>query len=183
MLYPLIGNDIESEISYAYLHAVASKTGAACEPAGRHSDNRGIDACLTAWGPFEGGGYLEEVDLKVQLKATIEQPAINNGYISYFLQGVHRYDTLRSEVLGTQRILVVMFLPPNPDEWLAISEDELMMKKCAYWVSLRGAAATSNTRGQTVYLPVSQRFSPESLLDIFRRLSRPENLQYQMPSI
>ncbi len=46
---PLSSNDIESELSYAYLHAVASKAGASLQSATRHQDNRGIDAMLTAW--------------------------------------------------------------------------------------------------------------------------------------
>lgn len=61
--------NIESELSYAYLHAVASKAGMACSGGNRHEDNNGIDATLTAWGPFNNGGYLTEVDIKVQLKA------------------------------------------------------------------------------------------------------------------
>lgn len=33
---PLSDIDIESELSYAYLHAVASKAGFACDVKGRH---------------------------------------------------------------------------------------------------------------------------------------------------
>ena len=36
--------NIESELSYAYLHAVASKAGMACNAGSRHEDNNGIDA-------------------------------------------------------------------------------------------------------------------------------------------
>ena len=59
--------NIESELSYAYLHAVASKAGMACSVGSRHEDNNGVDATLTAWGPFNNGGYLTEVDIKVQM--------------------------------------------------------------------------------------------------------------------
>ena len=79
--------NVESELSYAYLHAVASKAGMACRVAGRHEDNNGVDATLTAWGPFNNGGYLSEVDIKVQLKATITPPADNGTNLSYFLPG------------------------------------------------------------------------------------------------
>jgi hypothetical protein len=67
---PLSPNDIESELSYAYLHAVAAKAGVGCKVGSRHDDNAGIDAELTGWGPFPGGGYREEIDIKVQIKAT-----------------------------------------------------------------------------------------------------------------
>lgn len=45
---PLSNNDIENELSYAYLHAVAARSGIGCSLATRHEDNRGIDARLNA---------------------------------------------------------------------------------------------------------------------------------------
>lgn len=41
---PLYTNDIEAELSYAYLHAVASKAAVCCKAGNRHDDNAGIDA-------------------------------------------------------------------------------------------------------------------------------------------
>lgn len=178
---PLTTNDIEAEISYAYLHAVASHAGAGCHSANRASDGNGIDAIVTGWGPFEDGGYIEEVDVKIQLKATVSAPVLNNGYYSYFLQGINRYNDLRSEALATHRLLVVLFLPPNQPEWLSISENELLLKKCAYWVSLRGAPASANERGTTIYVPQEQIFNPDNLKNIFTKLSRNERLNYQQP--
>jgi hypothetical protein len=178
---PLTKNDIESELSYAYLHAIASRVGAGCKVGNRHDDNHGVDASLTAWGPFQNGGYIQEVDLKIQLKATISQPVDNGTHLSYFLSGLNRYNDLRSDALAIHRILIVMFLPPDAKEWLSITENELILKKCAYWVSLRGAAASANGTGETIYLPKVQIFNPDSLLDICARLSRRETINYQMP--
>ena len=166
--------NIESELSYAYLHAVASKAGMACTVGGRHEDNNGIDATLTAWGPFNNGGYLTEVDIKVQLKATIAVPADDGKTLSYFLSGVNRYNDLRTETVDAARILVVLFLPKNAQEWLNHSEDELALRKCAYWQSLRGAPTTTNGSGATVYLARTQTFSPQALTDLAAQLSRRE---------
>lgn len=52
--------NIESELSYAYLHAIAANAGVACAVTGRHLDNVAVDAMLTGWGPFQGGGPLTE---------------------------------------------------------------------------------------------------------------------------
>lgn len=164
--------NIESELSYAYLHAVASKAGMACSAGSRHEDNNGIDATLTAWGPFDGGGYLTEVDIKVQLKATIAVPAENGANLSYFLSGVNRYNDLRTKTVDAARILVVLFLPADAREWLSHTADELALRKCAYWQSLRGAPVTANGSGATVYLPKAQMFTPQSLTDLAVRLSR-----------
>jgi hypothetical protein len=178
---PLTGNDIESELSYAYLHAVASKVGAGCKVGNRHDDNHGVDASLTAWAPFTNGGYIKEVDLKIQLKATVTSPVDSGTHLSYFLSGLNRYNDLRSDALAVHRILIVMFLPNVDSQWLSITENELILKKCAYWVSLRGAGSSTNGTGQTIYLPKVQIFNPDSLLDICARLSRNEIINYQLP--
>jgi Domain of unknown function (DUF4365) len=164
--------NIESELSYAYLHAIASKAGMACSVGSRHEDNNGVDATLTAWGPFVGGGYLTEVDIKVQLKATIATPTDDGEKLSYFLSGVNRYNDLRTETVDVARILVVLFLPADAQNWLNHSEDELALRKCAYWQSLRRAPATNNGSGVTIYLPKVQMFSPQALSEIATRLSR-----------
>ena len=163
--------NIESELSYAYLHAVASKAGMACNVGSRHEDNNGVDAPLTAWGPFNNGGYLTEVDIKVQLKATIAKPADDGTNLSYFLSGVNRYNDLRTSTVNAARILVVLFLPGNEQEWLNHSVDELALRKCAYWQSLRGAPAIHNSSGTTVYLPKMQTFNVQSLTELATRLS------------
>lgn len=164
--------NIESELSYAYLHAIASKAGMACNVGNRHEDNNGVDATLTAWGPFNNGGYLTEVDIKVQLKATIATPGDDGTNLSYFLSGVNRYNDLRTLTVDVARILVVLFLPSDAQEWLNHSEDELALRKCAYWQSLRGAPATGNGSGATVYLPKAQMFTPQALTAIVAQLSR-----------
>ncbi len=164
--------DVESELSYAYLHAVASHAGVACAVSGRHADNRGVDAHLTAWGPFEGGGFLTEVDVNVQLKATVKRPADDGEHLSFFLDEVSRYDDLRRETVSVPRILVVLFLPDDAQQWLHHSPEQLVLRRCAYWQSLRGAPATTNGSGVTVKLPKAQMFTPTSLRDLTARLSR-----------
>lgn len=163
--------NIESELSYAYLHAVASKAGMSCRDGNRHEDNNGIDAQLTAWLPYVSATTLTEVDIKVQLKATIAEPTDDGLNYEYRLQGANRYNDLRSETIGVARILVVLFLPRNAAEWLNHSPDQLVLRRCAYWQSLRGAPET--TAGSVVVkLPKTQLFSPDQLTQLAGRLSR-----------
>jgi hypothetical protein len=176
---PLSSNDIESELSYAYLHAVAAKAGVGCKVGSRHDDNAGIDAELTGWGPFPNGGYREEIDLKVQLKATVKPPTDHGDFWSYSLTGIHRYDDLRTEAVSTPRLLVVLFLPADAADWLTLDDDALILRKCAYWASLRGAKPSANTTAQTVYLPKHQRFDPDGLLALLARLSRNDIPRYR----
>jgi hypothetical protein len=176
---PLSANNVESELSYAYLHAVAAQAGVGCKIGTRHDDNAGVDAHLTGWGPFQGGGFLNEVDIKVQLKATVQQPATVANCFSYSFSGVAQYNDLRSETISTPRILVVLFLPQDSNLWLQASEDALVLKNCAYWVSLRNAPESANASSQTVYLPKSQRFEPSQLRTLMAQLSNNEVPKYK----
>ena len=170
--------ETESELSYAYLHAVAAKAGMACQASERHADKMGVDAIIRASERFAADSIFTDLTLDVQLKATIHEQTLKDGKLSYFLDGVERYNKLRKETVTPPRILVVLFLPSDCDEWLRWSKDELAMRKCAWWVSLRGAAATDNETGQTVYLPEDQPFHSDGLREIMTRLSRQEELNY-----
>lgn len=160
---PLMTTDIESELSYAYLHAVASHAGFECALSGRHSDNAGIDARIHARGPFLGP--LKDLTIEVQLKATKRSLTEQDGSLSYPL-AIGNYNSLRLLATQAQRILVVMQLPDDPAVWLAHSPQELAIRRCAHWVSLRGAPESSNTTNHTVYLPIGNLFTVDALRSI-----------------
>lgn len=168
---PLSHPNVESELSYAYLHAVASKAGMSCRDGNRHEDNHGIDAQLTAWLPYVDAHTLTEVDIKVQLKATIAEPHDDGLNYEYRLQGRNRYNDLRSETIGISRILVVLFLPRNAAEWLDHTPAQLALRRCAYWQSLRGAPEIT-ADSVVVKLRKTQHFSPDGLTELATRLSR-----------
>lgn len=174
---PLSPPNIESELSYAYLHAVASRAGMACRDGNRHEDSNGIDAQLTAWLPFVNANTLTEVDIKVQLKATIAEPADDGQNYEYRLQGANRYNDLRSETIGIARILVVLFLPRGAAEWLNHSPNQLALRRCAYWQSLRGAPEIT-ADSAVIKLPKTQVFSPDGLTELAGRLSRRDFPRY-----
>jgi len=170
--------DIESELSYAYLHAVASHAGVACQAATRSHDNLGIDATLSLVHDFGADAKLTEVTLHIQLKATVKRPTIDEGRLSYWLKSLDEYDRLRGNSALPPRLLAVLFLPDDPSEWLSHSNEVLTLRQCAYWLSLVDAPPTNNQSGQTVYFPVDQVLSPEGLQTLFRRVAQLEVLRY-----
>ncbi|MCW6049836.1 DUF4365 domain-containing protein [Lyngbya sp. CCAP 1446/10] len=52
------------------------------------------------------------------------------------------------------------------------SEDEMCMRYCTYWVSLRGLPERLNTANVTVELSRSNQFTVEALKSIMQRLSQ-----------
>ena len=170
--------DIEAELSYAFLHAVASKSRASCSVAARLPDNRGIDAHLTSWGPFPNNAK-KEVDLKIQLKATIATPADSGSHLSYSIAKKSQYDDLRAVgAYAVPRILVVLFLPRDPDTWLDVTQESLALKKSAYLVSLVGAPE-AETSSITIHIPKRNLLTPASLNNIFQELSIGKVPKYQ----
>jgi len=62
-----------------------------------------------------------------------------------------------------------------------LTEEQLLMKKSAYWVYLGGAPQSSKATGQTIYLPKSNLLTVDSLKEILK-LSVHDNLpSYQTP--
>ncbi|HEY9116210.1 MAG TPA: DUF4365 domain-containing protein [Roseivirga sp.] len=168
---PLTVQNIESELSYAYLHAIASKAGLNCKPDNRHGDNYAVDAIIDHFAPIPDT-YVTDVSLRVQLKATTNKGAETETHISYWVDGVAQYDKLRTNAGTPHRILVVLFLPKDASEWLKCTEDELIMKQAAYWVCLYGAEATTNGTGCTVKLPKVNLLTPDSLVNICQEIGK-----------
>jgi hypothetical protein len=115
---------------------------------------------------------------EVQLKATSQVPVLEAERYAYWMQDVGRYDELRERSGPMPKLLVVLFLPPDAARWLEHSEEGLIARRCAYWVSLWDAPASANRTGQTVYLPRSNLLSVDGLRHIARGLSREEDLTY-----
>lgn len=177
---PLTSQNIESELSYAYLHAVASKAGMSCKVGGRHDDNSGVDAIVNYFGPIPNT-YISDVQIDIQLKATINDGGSYPDHFSYFIQKIERYDKLRTNDSTRVKLLAVLFLPPDANNWLNCSVDQLILQKAAYWVCLYGAPPSSNSSGQTIYLPRANFISPESLQNLAIQIGQNIIPVYQMP--
>lgn len=176
---PLSENNIKAELSYAYLHAVATRAGFVCEMAGRHSDNAGVDATLRVLEErLAPDSVYTQFTFDVQLKATSQSPAIEADRYSFWLDDVKRYDKLRRRAGPFPTVLAVLLLPEDAATWLEQSEEALIARRCVYWTSLWDAPATENSSGQTIYLPKANMLSVDGLRDLARRLSREEELTY-----
>src|SRR5688572_25231002 len=78
--------NIEAELSYAYLHAVASRAGFSCEWRNRHVDGAGVDATVTEDGRMLApDSRLTYIPVDIQLKATYADLPEGAGRLSYSL--------------------------------------------------------------------------------------------------
>jgi len=173
-------NNIESELSYAYLHAIASRAGLNCTVANRSDDNYGIDATVAHYDEIPGT-YRTDVSLRVQLKATKNKGAETKTHISYPFSGMEGYNKLRENKGEPHRILIVLFLSEIESNWLTITEDELIMKHAAYWVCLYGAEQSTNDTSKTVYMPKANLLTPEALKSLCQEIGKGNIPIYNKP--
>lgn len=174
-------NEIKSELSFVYVHAVASRLGCSCQKSDRQTDNMGIDLTLRFKGEFQSIGPCT-IALDVQLKSTSRPIEHDNNRRGIIVDGLGKnvYDDFSDETRTPHAILVLFVLPDNPEEWLTHTDEQLLLRRCAYWVSLRGAGpCPGNTK--RIFIPESQIFNVEQLREnIFKPLANKGELRYEI---
>ena len=144
--------DQEEALSRAYAHAVAARAGYVT--AVYDMDRDGVDLRIQA------GGEMRPA-LELQLKATINLGESSERYFRFPLK--HRnYEFLRIET-QTPRLLVVLDLPRDKHEWMTITENDLVLRRRAYWLSLKGYEETGNRSSVTVRIPSDNLFDVDGL--------------------
>jgi len=62
-----------------------------------------------------------------------------------------------------------------PDEeinnWLILNQEQLTLRRCCYWKYITGSP-TTNTSRVRVEIPIDQRFTPEALIDLFKKFKK-----------
>lgn len=164
-------NDIKEQLSLAYIHAVASRAGFSVEKVDVDRDS--IDLKICARGQLADDAVLTSPELAVQLKAT-SRASFRDERLSFVLSRKNYNDLIAPSLVP--RILVVFVMPEEEDQWLTLTPESLILRRCAYWASLRGRAPTSNETGQTVQLSRQQTFTHEALRELLRKVAREEAL-------
>lgn len=145
-------SDRQEALSRVYAHAVAARAGYVTDMYG--ADRDGVDLLIRA------GGAMRPA-LELQLKATVNLGEPSDGHFRFPLKR-RNYDLLRIET-QTPRLLVVLDLPKDEDQWMTITANELILRHRAYWLNLKGAEETSNKTTKTVQIPERNVFAVDSL--------------------
>lgn len=152
------------QLSKAYVQAVAA--AAACKFDVPSIDDDSIDVTLSK---RTRGTLIMSPKLDLQLKSTGIDCRREHD-IAFPLR-IKNYDDLRAENVAVPRILVVILVPVDTGDWTRLSEQELTLKHCAYWCSLRGAPTVPNETSRTIPIPRTQLFDRDTLDGIFGRLA------------
>lgn len=153
----MTANMQKSRLSLSYIEAVASHAGFGVDEPKVDYDS--VDGTLKA-------DFGKRPRIEFQAKAT-SQDVVREDYIHFSLP-VKTYNDLRIEAINP-RILIVLLMPQASDEWLEQTQSALCIRKCAYWMSLKGRSETSNASNITVRLPLSNVFNVEQLTDMMQK--------------
>lgn len=162
-------NTQKEEFSYSYIQVISSAAGYAFQRTTTPLDRAGIDLTITGLGVQGSMGFPQ---LYVQVKCT-SRDVLEEKRIRYPLK-IKNYDELRNNYQYPPLILVVVLVSDNVDDWLHQSEEELCLRRCGYWLSLRGAPATQNKGNVTVYLPRENLFTVNALKTLMQRIGNGE---------
>lgn len=158
---------IAEDLSRAYVQAVAAKAGVNFST--RVHDYE-VDGTFHPIRIVNSRRVEAGFPLDFQLKAS-KNWTINEEHIVYDLE-VKTYNDLilrRSTSGATPCILILLCLPENSREWLEISEEQLLLRRCCYWHYLVGNL-TENIETIRVRIPSAQRLTSESLLSLLQQV-------------
>ena len=165
----LTDNQVKERLALAYIYAIAARVRCSCDIPSADMDS--IDMRLTMRNEDDAAAPLRSPEICLQVKAW-PLAELKGPHVPYFLKKKNHDDLVKRTVVP--RILVVVILPRDEQEWLSCTEDQLVLKRCAYWLNLRGVAPTTNQTGETVHVPRSQIFDPDALTQLMRQTAYQE---------
>jgi hypothetical protein len=161
----------QEALSRAYIRAVAALAGVTvCEMDNDYGIDLGLRMILTRENRRRDGS----LQLDIQLKS-ITRANVTDDHVVYDLE-VENYRDLRSTEPGCPRILVVLVLPQDEADWLGQSAQELTIRHCAYWMSLRGLPDSTAVSTVRVALPTANIFSVLAVQQIMQQLRERRDL-------
>ena len=147
-----------------------------CERVAKDRDS--VDLHIRARGKLDPASTRISPQLAVQLKAHVQDP-LTEGTFDFRLK-LKNYDDLRDVRPAIPKILVVFIMPKDPEKWVILSEDEMLLRRCAYWCSLLGLPESKNEKVQDIVLSRKNVFDGKALYNLMVKASREEDISHDV---
>lgn len=107
--------------------------------------------------------------LSLQLKASVNW-TLEPEYVVFDLEAA-AYNRLAFQNSNSTVpcALVLCCLPPDPEHWMSVCEDDFILRKCCYFYFIKGDE-TDNTVSKRIRIPRVQLLTPESLVKLKEEL-------------
>jgi hypothetical protein len=163
---------IKEAISRHFIELVVNRSGFTCF---KPEPDQGVDLTVNQTMEIlrngrtrhlQGGKYVD-LQLKCTCESQVQREA--NG-LKYDLEAKAYNDLIVRRDSGiAPLILVLLVLPDNSDEWITVTPDELIVRRCAYWfVPPAGAEETNNTETVRIMIPFANAIGLSFVEDRFR---------------
>jgi len=164
----------QEQLSKAYINAVVAHAGHTfSEP----QDDYGVDGSMHKIASSANGRrYDSGIVIDVQLKATTDW-TLQDDFVVYDVEAKTFNDlAIRfQEDRATEMILAVLCLPQDENEWLSITNEQLILKKCCYWCKISDQS-TNNTSSKRIKIPKDNLFSPEAVIELLEKVAKGEKI-------
>lgn len=167
----LTRNHRQQVMSRVYVQAIAGRCGLTCS---LRDFDYGIDLTLHDIRRRDRRHMESGFKLDVQAKSTTMRN-LKADEVVYDLD-VKNYEDLRDPQVGCPRILVLLVLPEDEAQWSEQTEEHLLLRRAAYWISLKGREPTNNQKTVPVLLPRANLFSVQALQSLMDKVRRGEPL-------
>lgn len=166
---PIDPNQQKEQFSIAYFRAVAAA-------AGYNVYKPEVDDSSVDWGikgyRVNGMRYIPQLEL--QLKCTANDEYLDSNIINFDLRQKNYNDLCDAELI-IPRILVVVIVPNNGQQWLIQTEEHSKLKYCGYWHSLDGQPPIQRTQ-RRIYLNRTSVFNVTQLQRIMQAIGETRRL-------
>jgi len=160
----MIDTKRKEEISKSYLNAVCAASGITMET--KQHDDDGIDAILQKT-IYISNGTRYNAQIGASLKSTSIDLKEDENYYHYPLKKKN-YDELRMPST-VKPYLFLLVLPIEENEWLTQSIEQLVIRKCMFWLDLKELPDSDNSSNVTVLLPKTNIVSSETLDEMLKK--------------
>lgn len=163
---PLDFNSMEEDLQIAYIKAVVARAGKTHNAPNR---DRGIDITVNDTIIDSRGKHIDRGPVFVlQLKASKGFREKEGNLIVADLK-IDAYNKLANWDGLLPIFLVVFDLPNDPEEWMSLDENALILRKCCYWKE-PDWGKSSNKDSKAVEIPKDQVFNPSAVQDLIKKV-------------
>lgn len=156
----------QEALGRAYIHAVAAAAG--------------VNYSLGAEFDYGFDGHFRPVRLRghrivetgiplaFQLKCSGSW-TMDEENVSYALKSKNYNDLVTRAPEAEGAILILMCLPEEQDQWVTISEEEIVLRRCCYYATLAGDPVPNENSTKTIQIPRSNLLTAENLLVVLEQ--------------
>jgi hypothetical protein len=156
----------------AYVSAIVAKAGYGIQFLHRQYKVDGtIFEVSKVNGKYRNSGY----SIQFELKSSIDFE-IRDGKVKYDLDAgnYNQLVSLTQDPNVAPQILILFCMPEDSEDWMSVTPEELVLRKCCFYNQFNGAREVQNMRTKTIEIPISQQFNMDSLDGFFAKLHRGE---------